>query len=173
MGDFKMGSKTIMSQSGTSNPTWGANAPTGAVLRTFYNESDAVPQGLSTAAGILYWDELNLDIPASSTSDYLIIMLTLNSIMTEDATAYLDIGFAYSVDDWTNKIQLGTTEYYNKHGYNAAANLEVTSSSVTIRVNHPTTSAYKIRPKLHASNKTVEFNWGSTRSTILAMEVKG
>tara|TARA_R100000234_G_C4924054_1_gene145495 strand:+ start:40 stop:546 length:507 start_codon:yes stop_codon:yes gene_type:complete len=33
MGDFKMGSKTVMSQSGTSNPTWGANAPTGAVLR--------------------------------------------------------------------------------------------------------------------------------------------
>ena len=33
MGDFKMGSKTVMSQSGTSNPTWGANAPTGAILR--------------------------------------------------------------------------------------------------------------------------------------------
>ena len=32
MGDFKMGSKTVMSQSGTSNPTWGANAPTGTVI---------------------------------------------------------------------------------------------------------------------------------------------
>ena len=33
MGDFKMGSKTVMSQSGTSNPTWGANAPTGCLLQ--------------------------------------------------------------------------------------------------------------------------------------------
>ena len=33
MGDFKMGSKTVMSQSGTSNPTWGANAPTGAIVQ--------------------------------------------------------------------------------------------------------------------------------------------
>ena len=32
MGDFKMGSKTLMSQSGTSNPTWGANAPTGTMI---------------------------------------------------------------------------------------------------------------------------------------------
>ena len=33
MGDFKMGSKTVMSQSGTSNPTWGANAPTHAIVK--------------------------------------------------------------------------------------------------------------------------------------------
>ena len=32
MGDFKMGSKTVMSQSGTSNPTFGTGAPTGAVV---------------------------------------------------------------------------------------------------------------------------------------------
>jgi hypothetical protein len=35
MPDFKMGNpaKTIISQSGTANPTWGANAPTGTVLQ--------------------------------------------------------------------------------------------------------------------------------------------
>ena len=25
MGDFKMGTKTVLSQSGTNDPTWGAN----------------------------------------------------------------------------------------------------------------------------------------------------
>ena len=35
MGDFKMGSKTVMSQSGTSDPTWGANAPPGMVIEEF------------------------------------------------------------------------------------------------------------------------------------------
>ena len=34
MPDFKMGNpaKTIISQSGTANPTWGANAPTGCIV---------------------------------------------------------------------------------------------------------------------------------------------
>ena len=30
-----MGTKTVLSQTGSDNPTWGANAPTGAVLRVF------------------------------------------------------------------------------------------------------------------------------------------
>ena len=38
MGDFKMGSKTVMSQSGTSNPTWGANVPTGTIIQTVSGE---------------------------------------------------------------------------------------------------------------------------------------
>ena len=40
MPDFKMGNpaKTIISQSGTANPTWGANAPTGTVLQVQYAE---------------------------------------------------------------------------------------------------------------------------------------
>ena len=44
MGDFKMGSKTVMSQSGTSNPTWGANAPTGCIV----NVQQAVKLGAQT-----------------------------------------------------------------------------------------------------------------------------
>ena len=40
MPDFKMGNpaKTVISQSGTANPTWGANAPTGTVLRTIHRK---------------------------------------------------------------------------------------------------------------------------------------
>ena len=35
MPDFKMGNpaKTIISQSGTANPTWGTGAPTGAIVQ--------------------------------------------------------------------------------------------------------------------------------------------
>ena len=35
MGDFKMGSKTVLSQSGTNDPTWGANVPKGSVIEQF------------------------------------------------------------------------------------------------------------------------------------------
>ena len=38
MGDFKMGSKTVMSQSGTSNPTWGANAPSGMIIQVQFTQ---------------------------------------------------------------------------------------------------------------------------------------
>ena len=31
-----MGTKTVLSQTGSDNPTWGANPPTGTVLRTIH-----------------------------------------------------------------------------------------------------------------------------------------
>ena len=40
MGDFKMGSKTVLSQSGTNDPTWGANAPAGMVIEEFMSPCD-------------------------------------------------------------------------------------------------------------------------------------
>ena len=40
MGDFKMGSKTVLSQSGTNDPTWGANAPPGMVIEEFCSPCD-------------------------------------------------------------------------------------------------------------------------------------
>ena len=33
MAVFKMGTKTVLSQTGSDNPTWGANAPTGAIVQ--------------------------------------------------------------------------------------------------------------------------------------------
>ena len=38
MGDFKMGSKTVLSQSGTAKPTFGSGVPTGTVLRTIHRK---------------------------------------------------------------------------------------------------------------------------------------
>jgi len=40
MGDFKMGTKTVLSQSGTNNPTWGANAPTGTIVQMAFCTDD-------------------------------------------------------------------------------------------------------------------------------------
>ena len=40
MGDFKMGSKTVLSQSGTNDPTWGTNAPPGMVIEQFFSPCD-------------------------------------------------------------------------------------------------------------------------------------
>ena len=147
--------------------------PAGHVLRTFYVESDAVTHSLSVAGSALYWPELELVIPASATADLMIITVCINGILTEDAGSFLQIGFGYSDDNWSTITQLGTVAVYDRPQYSSTADTTVGSASVTIRVNHPTTNAYKIRPKLSAVTNTIDMNQSSTRSTLLAMEVKG
>ena len=42
MGDLKMGAKTVLSQSGTNDPTWGANAPTGTIVQMAFCTDDTL-----------------------------------------------------------------------------------------------------------------------------------
>ena len=75
MGDFKMGSKTVMSQSGTSNPTWGANPPTNAIIRVFYQVSTGsitVTSGTTIVTGVT-----QTLTPLSDTNKFL-IMFSVN-----------------------------------------------------------------------------------------------
>ena len=146
--------------------------PAGHVLRTFYDESDAAQQTF-TASSTTYWDEMDLSIPASSTSDYLIITLNLNGVLSPGSGAYVKIGLAYSTDDWSTPNQLGTVEFYDRPAYINGDLTLVVSSTVVVRVNHPTTSAYRIRPKIYADTGNININQSNVRSTILAMEVKG
>ena len=44
-----MGTKTVLSQTGSDNPTWGANAPTGAILQMQYAEL-LVPVGTTNTS---------------------------------------------------------------------------------------------------------------------------
>ena len=73
MGDFKMGSKTVMSQSGTSNPTFGSGAPTGAVLNVVSSSKTDTQTFTSTDT-----DEtitgLSCAITPKSTSSKILIM---------------------------------------------------------------------------------------------------
>ena len=45
MGDFKMGNNTVLTQSGTANPTFGSGAPTGALITYAFNQTGAVATG--------------------------------------------------------------------------------------------------------------------------------
>ena len=192
MGDFKINEKTVFTQSGSAEPAMGSTVtgipaaaltgtipsgvvfPAGHIIGVYYDESDAAGQSFGTGSGVNYWNELELTIPASSTSDFLIVTLNINGLMTEDANAYLSIGLAYSADSFSTIAQFGSVEYYNKHGADTDEEGPfVTASTVVMRANHPTTSAYKVRPKLLPITNTIDVNWGSTVSTILGMSVKG
>ena len=70
MAVFKMGTKTVLSQTGSDNPTWGANAPTGAVIRVFYQTSTgdiSVSSGTTIVTGVT-----QTLTPLSDTSKFLI-----------------------------------------------------------------------------------------------------
>jgi hypothetical protein len=155
----------------------GVTFPAGHVLRTFYAESDAASESIAYGA-TLYWDELDLSIPASSTSDYLIITLTTAALLTQENGQFLNIGFAYSTNDWTTPNQLGSVQWYDRPGYSADSTVKVDNACNIIRVNHPTALAYRIRPKyLHSADSSsagvINLNQSSNKSTILAIEVKG
>ena len=77
MGDFKMGSKTVMSQSGTSNPTWGANAPTGCIVQAVNHKQGS---GTALAANSTDWKGTGFgkSITLSSTSHKVLILVSVN-----------------------------------------------------------------------------------------------
>ena len=147
--------------------------PAGHVLRTFYNESDAVSQAISANA-TLYWDELDLSITSPSTSDYLIITLNLNAVFNNAINgSYIEIGFAYSIGSWSTVVQLGTVEFYDRPNYISPVAGLVTNVSITIRVNHPSNSDYHIRPKIVGVTGASSLNQSGKVSTITALEIKG
>lgn len=162
-----------------SNPTitLGSNAtfPTGHVLRVFFDESDVAVHTFSSGTSVA-WDELDVSIPAgASTSDYIIVALSINGIFNNTtAGRYLNIGLRYSASDWATHAQLGSPEFYDRPGWiNITGAGIVVSSHIEARANHPTTSAYRIRPWIRAETGDMNVNQSNTRSTMTVYEIKG
>ena len=78
MGDFKMGSKTVMSQSGTSNPTWGANAPTGCLLQVQQSKKTGVQDIAAGSGGVGDYDHVtDLDVTITPKAEGSQMLITL------------------------------------------------------------------------------------------------
>ena len=154
--------------------------PAGHILRTFYDESDAAQESITTTAST--FSELDISIASgASTSDYILIILNTNGIFNGGlSTSYIQIGLQYSTDDWSSSSQLGSVEFYDRPGYATSASNTglIVSSSISVRVNHPTTSAYRIRPWYQAAVNTMYINQPALdgtgpRSTMTVFEIKG
>ena len=99
MGDFKMGSKTVMSQSGTSNPTWGANAPTGTMI--YIGETRVTSAG-TTSTSLSYiktgigTSSRDLDITVAAAT-----VAKFSKIYVHAATnIYINAGSAFTLADF-------------------------------------------------------------------------
>ena len=176
-GIFKINNNEVFGSDGTFSGTIGSGAtfPAGHILRVFYDESDASAYTF-TSGTTEDWDQLDVSIPAgASTADYILIALSINAIFNDTNTsAYLRIGLRYSTNDWTTDAQLGSVEFYDRPGFiNITSAGLVVSSHIEVRVNHPTTSAYRIRPWIRAQSGNMRVNQSDHRSTMTVYEIKG
>ena len=134
MGDFKMGSKTVMSQSGTSNPTWGANAPTGAIVQvknSYVNAASNVfnvssePSGTSGGQNFVAPSTpLSVNITPKASGNKFLLMCNFTYGLSADATAMLVIKrtaptVAYSSGVADTSGDARTASFVGAHGNNS------------------------------------------------------
>jgi len=162
-----------------SNPTLtlGSNAtfPTGHVIRHFYDEHDFDGNEI-TISGDIYWSDLEIEVTNPSTSNYILVTTMIPSIYNTSTNQGLNIGFAYSTDNWTTPQTLGPQAYYDAQVPWAAG--VIVGQSYTARFAHPTTSNYKIRMRLNKYT-TNNINIGQAGSgtqaiaTMSGFEIQG
>ena len=105
MGDFKMGSKTVMSQSGTSNPTFGAGAPTGCIIQVQFTQYTGTASMTSIGDDTNYvlvdgaagsgTEILNVNITPKSTSSKIWLQCSWTGEFNNMADVYNSIFFFY------------------------------------------------------------------------------
>jgi hypothetical protein len=152
--------------------------PTGHMLRQFYDEYDfnGTPVSVSTTAS--NWSGLQIDITNPSTSNYLFLQMFIPDVYAASSNRGLYGGFVYSTDSFSTETTLGTRSFYHAwHTYSAASYI-LTNSTLLVRVIHPTSSNYSIRPYFKANNTAVNIGGTSQAAdsavaTLFAMEIKG
>ena len=159
MGDFKMGSKTVMSQSGTSNPTWGANAPTGSLID--YDLTNITTTVNTSSSGgtpdITSSTAISITLPAGSTA---IITASGGKLYASSGTTRrLSIALiSYTTDGSTpsassNLIYGGEATYVSPTGTNYVPGI------VEGKVSNST-----------GSDQTLKWNWGVVSTGSLSGE---
>ena len=170
-------SDTVMLDNGTL--TNNVQFPAGHVLRTFYAEYSFGGSNIGIGSAQV-WDKIQLNITNPITTNYLVLTGFMPGVGSDRKSRSLGIGFVYSTDNWSSDAQFGSGQTY-EGGAGRRTNsytdwLPFTSYPVTtvIRVNHPTTSDYKIRCKLFPNDYGYIGKGENTSIAVLyAQEIQG
>lgn len=178
MGDFKMGNNTVLTQSGTANPTFGSGAPTGALITYAYNQTGAVDTGTTnfpeddTIPQITEGDEF-LTQAITPKSDSSTISIEVHIFYSQSTSTRSGIGLFK--DSGADALAF-TSNYI--HGATSMGNMQLfyaeTSGNTTART-------YRVRCGLIGTSGTFTLNGqggarkfgGVAISTIRIMEVAG
>lgn len=176
------GSTEILTESSGAvtlkNTTINANNtfPSGHVIRHFYDEHDFAGS-VVTISGDTYWSDLEIEITNPSTSNYILVTTMIPSIYNFNTIGHgLNMGFAYSTDNWSTPQRLGIQDQYDAQmPWQTGV---IAGQSLTARFAHPTTSDYKIRMRLN-KYASGNMNIGQASSgnmsvaTMSAFEIQG
>jgi len=150
--------------------------PAGHMLRQFYDEHyfNGSPVSITTTAS--NWSGLEIAITNPSTSNYLFLQMFIPDVYADGSNRGLYGGFVYSTNSFSTQTTLGTKSFYHaQHVFMSSYGLA--NSALLLRVPHPTSSNYSIRPYFKAFGNTIKIGQGNNGSdsvaTLFAMEIKG
>ena len=183
MAVFKMGTKTVLSQTGSDNPTWGANAPTGAVVQVVYDS-----MGAQLSFDTNTWTEvpnLSATITPKSTSNKVLVSASLNcsggdSYYTVAIRLYRD-STAIALGDTTGSsptcwMSVGAQPFSNYERYQASNTFldsPNTESSITYTLRVWDT---RDSESVYINRSYYDYNGGASPvslSTIMLQEIAG
>tara|TARA_B100000131_G_scaffold314942_1_gene352562 strand:- start:399 stop:986 length:588 start_codon:yes stop_codon:yes gene_type:complete len=177
MGDFKMGSKTVMSQSGTSNPVFGANAPTGAVINVLSTTiTTALDLGSVASGGEVQVTGLTVAITPKTTSSKMLLMYNVMASKTAHGGMSILIlkrgSTAIGVATGLNTNQLAATNAFDQYSNTSAEQDQNTAVASGTFLDEPTIPStpveitYKVfLGNTSSSSRTIYVNRGVVNST--------
>ena len=175
MGDFKMGSKTIMSQSGTSNPTWGANAPTHAIVQAVNHKQGS---GTAVSANSTDWKGTGFgkSITLSSASHKVLILVSVNGYQGTQGQYYSFNLYRHTAAFTANGSVSGTQLFNNTRGFgliygNTGDRFANVSASLIDSPATTTETFYNVCHKEHGG--AALFDGYNQDSTITLLEIAG
>ena len=149
--------------------------PAGHILRSFYDQDAGAAFTVSSDAS---YSLLDVTITGTnSTSDFIEVMIMVSSVYNSGSSANsLYTGCSYSTNDWVSETPMllsATTFRLMRMGYVGSAMDHMQSGCLIFRVNHPTTSTYRIRPYFSSAGTNSIINQSHGRSTMCVHEIKG
>ena len=159
MAVFKMGTKTVLSQTGSDNPTWGANAPTGSIID--YDLQNITTTNYTNASGgtpdIADSTAISITLPAGSTA-----------IITASG------GKLYASSGSTRRISIALISYTTDGSTPSASSNLIYGGEATLV--SPTGTNYVsgiVEGKVSnstGSDQTLKWNWGVVSVSSLSGE---
>lgn len=168
------GTVTLKNTTLNSNNTF----PTGHIIGVF-SDNYTRTSGLDVVSGTLLWDQLDVSIPASSTSNKLVVQVHIPGVSDKGtANRYLaGAGLKYSTDSWSSSTTLGASEYIlAPGGYDDNAGQVRESVVYQTYTSVPTASAFRIRTFLKAQGDIEIFSSGASEggeASIIVMLIQG
>ena len=175
MGDFKMGSKTVLSQSGTNDPTWGANAPVGTPIQIAYNESSTVSDVTNTTApgDVVLSHSITPKFDDSKILIQIQLCYSKQDAHTGYARLYRGSTWVYPITSDRGFSLRGQSAWGVDIGFIQYMDSPATDSSVTYNVYcYTSDSSYRFSINRNYNQSQDSYSGGVGTSSILLTEVK-